>query len=77
MAISGHKQLATWQQYVKPSQDAVAKLMAATDPDRRRRVTLWVPKASSMSSDQAIFVDQATDASLPLDAVLIKIDRFG
>jgi hypothetical protein len=40
MAISGHKQLATLQQYVKPSQDAVAKLMAATDPDRRRRVTV-------------------------------------
>lgn len=37
MAISGHKQLATLQQYVKPSQDAVAKLMADTDPDRRRR----------------------------------------
>ena len=28
---------ATLQQYVKPSQDAVAKLMADTDPDRRRR----------------------------------------
>jgi len=37
MAISGHQQLATLQQYVKPSQDAVAKLMAETDPDRRRR----------------------------------------
>jgi integrase len=37
MAISGHKQLATLQQYVKPSQDAVAKLMADTDPDRRRK----------------------------------------
>ncbi len=37
MAISGHKQLATLQQYVKPSQDAVARLMADTDPDRRRR----------------------------------------
>ena len=36
MAISGHKQLSTLQQYVKPSQDAVAKLMADTDPDRRR-----------------------------------------
>jgi integrase len=36
MAISGHKQLATLQQYVKPSQAAVAALMAATDPDRRR-----------------------------------------
>ena len=37
MAISGHKQLSTLQQYVKPSQDAVARLMADTDPDRRRR----------------------------------------
>jgi integrase len=37
MAISGHKQLTTLQQYVKPSQDAVARLMADTDPDRRRR----------------------------------------
>jgi integrase len=36
MAISGHKQLATLQQYVKPGQDAVAALMADTDPDRRR-----------------------------------------
>ncbi len=36
MAISGHKQLAT-QQYVKPSQDAVARLMADTDPDRGGR----------------------------------------
>jgi len=25
------------QQYVKPSPDAVARLMADTDPDRRRR----------------------------------------
>ena len=37
MAISGHQQLATLQQYVKPNQDAVAKLMADTGPDRRRR----------------------------------------
>jgi integrase/recombinase XerC/integrase/recombinase XerD len=38
MAISGHKRLSTLQQqYVQPSQDAVAKLMADTDPDRRRR----------------------------------------
>ncbi len=32
MAISGHKRLATLQRYVKPSQAAIAKLMAATDP---------------------------------------------
>ena len=36
MAISGHKQLSTPQQYVKPSQSAVAKLIADTDPERRR-----------------------------------------
>jgi len=34
MALSGHKRLATLQQYVKPSQAAVAALMAASDPDR-------------------------------------------
>ena len=38
---------------------------------------LWVPKTSSTSRDQAIFVDQATDASLSSDAVLLEIDRFG
>jgi integrase len=37
MAISGHKRLATLQRYVRPSQDAVAALMAASDPDRRGR----------------------------------------
>jgi len=34
-------------------------------------------KTSSMSRDQAIFVDQATDASVPSDAVLLKVDRLG
>jgi hypothetical protein len=38
---------------------------------------LWVPRTSSTSRDQAVFADHATDASLPPDAVLIKIDRFG
>ena len=37
----------------------------------------WVPKTSSRSCDQAIFVDQATDATLSCYAVLLKIDRFG
>src|ERR1022692_2248635 len=36
-----------------------------------------VPITSSTSCDQAIFVDQATDASLFSDAVLVQIDRFG
>jgi integrase len=36
MAISGHKRLATLQQYVKPGDEAVATLLAELDPDRRR-----------------------------------------
>jgi hypothetical protein len=40
-------------------------------------VSLCVPKISSTSCDQAIFVYQTTDASLFPDAVLVKIDRFG
>jgi len=38
---------------------------------------LWVPKTSSTSCDQAVFVDRADDAGLSPDAVLVKIDRFG
>ena len=38
---------------------------------------LWVPRTSSTSRDQAVFADHATDASLPPNPVLIKIDRFG
>ena len=41
------------------------------------RGMLGVPKTSSTSCDQAIFVDQATDASLSPDAVLAEIDRLG
>ena len=36
-----------------------------------------VPKTSSTSSDQAVFVDQATDAGLPSNAVPAEIDWFG
>jgi hypothetical protein len=39
--------------------------------------TLCVPKTSSTSCDQVIFVDQATDARLSSDAVLTEIDRLG
>jgi hypothetical protein len=38
---------------------------------------LWVPKTSSTSCDQAVFVDQATDMSPFSDAVLVEADRFG
>ncbi len=39
--------------------------------------SLCVPKTSSTSCDQVIFVDQATDARLSSDAVLTEIDRLG
>ena len=58
-------------------------LFAAGDPSNTLivvvsgRVKVWVPRTSFSSRDQAIFADQATDASLPSDVVLLKIDRFG
>ena len=36
-----------------------------------------MPRTSSTSRDQAILVNQATDASLSSDEALLKIDRFG
>ena len=50
------------------------QLLSAIVGDRWR---LCVPKTSSTSCDQAIFVDQATDASPFTDAVLAEIDRLG
>ena len=41
------------------------------------RLDVWVPRTSSTSHDQAILVDQTTDASVSSDAVLPKIDWFG
>jgi hypothetical protein len=38
---------------------------------------LCVPKTSSTLCNQAVFVDQATNSSLFLDAVVVEIDRFG
>jgi hypothetical protein len=40
-------------------------------------VYLCVPKTTSTSCDQAIFVDQASDVSLFPDAVVVEIDRLG
>src|ERR1017187_8924503 len=53
---------------------------ACGDVEDRRNLDpapLCVPKTSSKSCDQAIFVDQATGASVSSDPVLVKIDRFG
>ena len=47
---------------------------------QRKRLPVFnrcVPKTSSGSCDQPIFVDQAADAGVSSDAVLFKIDRFG
>jgi hypothetical protein len=38
---------------------------------------MCVPKSSSTSCEQAIFVDQATDTSLFDDAILIEAGRRG
>jgi hypothetical protein len=47
-------------------------------PDESRSYAeLYVPKTSSTSCDQAIFVDQATDVSVFSDAVLVEVDRLG
>jgi hypothetical protein len=43
----------------------------------QRRECLWVPRTSSTSCDQPVFVDQTTDAGAPSDTVLLKFDRFG
>ena len=42
-----------------------------------RSTSLWVPRISSTSCDQAIFVDHATDSRAPSDTVLLKVDGFG
>jgi hypothetical protein len=44
---------------------------------RSSRPALCVPKTSSTSCDQSIFVDQATDATLFPGAVLVEVGRFG
>jgi hypothetical protein len=64
--------------------DQAAEPVPAQDPDIRahsgQTLTpggLYVPKTSSASCDQAIFVDQPTDTSLSSDAALTEIDRLG
>src|SRR2546430_16841184 len=51
--------------------------MGTADANNTPGLTLCVPKTSSTSCDQVIFVDQATDARLSSDAVLTEIDRLG
>jgi hypothetical protein len=51
--------------------------VAAAIDDMLSVLDLWVPRTSSTSRDQAIFVDQAADVSVPSDVVLLKIDRPG
>ena len=49
----------------------------AASPARPGLFFLCVPKTSSESCDQAIFVDQGTGASLFPDTVLAEINRLG
>jgi hypothetical protein len=48
-----------------------------SDPYFVMAYDLCVPKTSSESCDQAIFIDQGTGVSLFSDAVLAEIDRLG
>ena len=49
----------------------------STSARHERALGLWVPTTSSRSGDQAIFVDHATDASLPSYLVPPENDRSG
>jgi len=44
---------------------------------RPNPLALYVPKTSSTSCDQTVFIDRAAGAGLPSDAVPAEIDRFG
>ena len=46
-------------------------------PGYQEALRVCVPRTSSTSCDQAIFVNHAIGASLSLYAVLLQIDRFG
>src|SRR5690242_4126813 len=63
---------------------AAARVRAqAADPAARgprpseRRIEVWVPRTSSTSCNQAVFVDHAADARVSSDTALLKIDWFG
>jgi hypothetical protein len=58
----------------EPADRAWFTALARLVPRRRR---LWVPRTSSTSCGQAVFVDHAADARVSSDTVLLKIDRFG
>ena len=49
----------------------------ACGPFDSKESVLCVPKTSSMSCDQVILVDQATDASAFSDAVVVEIGSLG
>ena len=49
----------------------------AASKDAELLVVLCVPITSSMSCDQVILVDQASDASPSSDAVQVEVDRLG
>jgi hypothetical protein len=44
--------------------------------DKKAAWILWVPRTSSTSCDQAVFVDHATNASVFPDAVSVEIDLW-
>jgi hypothetical protein len=59
-----------------PSQ-ALAAIAVAERDGAGVALVVWVPRTSSASCDQAVFVDHAADASVSPDVVSLNIDRFG
>jgi hypothetical protein len=53
------------------------QVTAADRADTTVDIRLWVPRTSSALRDQAILVDQTTNASLSSDLVMLKIDWLG
>ncbi len=51
--------------------------LLAPGPVNRKVCSLCVPKTSSTSCDQAIFVDQASNVSVFSDAVQVEVGGFG
>jgi hypothetical protein len=56
--------------YCQYRHDRARRTLCGIDEQVTKVEKVWVPKTSSASGDQAVFVNQATGASVSSDAVL-------